>query len=206
MARGYTRSAYLQLVQRCRALIPGVELTSDFISGFCGETEEEHAQTVSLIREVGFTQAFMFSYSEREGTAAARFQADDVPEETKQRRLAEVVEAFRGMAAERNAAEVGRIHCVLVEGASKKSDEELAGRTDTGKVVVFADEPVGVYEQPGRPGGGERARLAEGDYVACLVERATTGTLMGRALGKTTLMAFHRMHGAAFAEAQPVAV
>ena len=132
MARGYTRSAYLALISRARAALPGLEITSDFISGFCGETESDHKDTVALVREVGFTQAFMFAYSERAGTAAARHMADDVPEEVKQRRLAEVVEAFRSEAVRRNAAEAGRRFCVLVEGASKKDENELCGRTDNG--------------------------------------------------------------------------
>jgi len=202
MARGYTRDAYLALVARCRALIPGVEFTSDFISGFCGETEEEHVATVRLIADVGFTQAFMFAYSERAGTAAARHQADDVPEEVKQRRLAEVVETFRAVAAQRNAAEAGRLHCVLVEGPSRKSEADLAGRTDTGKVAVWPDLPVApAYGLA----GGEPVRLAPGDYAAVLVERGGTGTLMGRCLGRTTLQGFHALHGAAFADAPAAA-
>ena len=201
MGRGYTREAYLGLVARCRQLIPGIEFTSDFISGFCGETEEEHQDTLSLLREVGFTQAFMFAYSERPGTQAARHMVDDVPEEVKQRRLAEVVETFRLGAQRRNERELGRVHCVLVEGASKKSEADLAGRTDTGKVVVFPDCPVAaVYRGGEGGGGGAEVRLQEGDYAAVLVERSGTGTLMGRALGKTTLMGFHALHGAAFAE------
>jgi tRNA A37 methylthiotransferase MiaB len=207
MARGYTREAYLALVARCRATIPGVEFTSDFISGFCGETEEEHADTLRLLRDVGYTQAFMFAYSERAGTAAARHMEDDVPEEVKQRRLAEVVDTFRAIAAARNAAEAGRVHCVLVEGASRKSEADLAGRTDTGKMAVWRDDPVpAAYAGRSPPAaGGERVRLREGDYAAVLVERGGTGTLMGRCLGRTTLTAFHALHGAAFAEPAAVA-
>lgn len=204
MARGYTREAYLALVARARALIPGCEFTSDFISGFCGETEAEHADTVALVRAVGFTQTFTFAYSERAGTAAARHLADDVPEATKQCRLAEVIEAFREVATAANAAEVGRIHCVLVEGPSKKSDEELAGRTDTGKVVVFGDEAVGPYRPLGAPVPAVAPGLAHaqpGDFVAVLVERSGTGTLMGRCLGRTSLTGFQAAHGAQFAEA-----
>jgi tRNA A37 methylthiotransferase MiaB len=201
MARGYTRDAYLALAARAREIIPGVEFTSDFISGFCGETEEEHADTVALVREVGYTQAFMFAYSERAGTAAARHQADDVPEEVKQRRLAEVIEAFREVAVQRNQAETGRVHCVLVEGPSKKSDAELAGRTDTGKTVVFPDVALPPYGAA----GPAQHRAVAGDYVAVVVERATTGTLMGRALGVTTLSAFHARHGAQFAPYAPAA-
>ena len=193
MGRGYTREAYLALAARARALIPGVEFTSDFISGFCGETEEEHADTVSLVREMGFSQAYMFAYSRREKTAAARHQADDVAPEVKQRRLAEVIAAFREVAVQRNGAEVGRVHCVLVEGPSKKSDAELAGRTDTGKTLVFPDEPLLPYYGGGV---GDARRAQAGEYVAVVVERGTTGTLMGRALGRTTLRGFQERHGA----------
>ena len=197
MARGYTQAAYLQLVARARALVPGVEFTSDFISGFCGETEEEHADTVALVGAVGYTQAFMFAYSQRAGTAAARHMVDDIPEEVKQRRLAEVIDTFRTTAARRNQEEVGRVHCVLVEGPSKKSDADLAGKTDTGKVVVFADVPIPeAYTPHGRQAGGATVRLAAGDYVAVRVDKATTGTLMGVALGRTTLMGFQALHGA----------
>jgi len=209
MARGYTREAYLALVKRARAIIPGVEFTTDFISGFCGESEEEHADTVALVKEVGYTQAFMFAYSERAGTAAARHQADDVAEDVKQRRLAEVIEAFRAVAQQRNQAEVGAVHCVLVEGPSKKSDAELAGKTDHGKVVVFPDLPMpAVYRAGASPDAlalaSAAVRAQPGDYVAVLVERATTGTLMGRAMGRTTLMGFHSQHGGP-SSAAPVA-
>ncbi len=193
MGRGYTREAYLALAKRARQLIPGVEFTSDFISGFCGETEAEHADTVSLVREMGFSQAFMFAYSRREKTSAARHQADDVAPDVKQRRLAEVISAFREVAVQRNRAEVGRVHCVLVEGPSKKSDAELAGRTDTGKTLVFPDEPLMPYYAGGV---GEAQKAQAGEYVAVLVERGTTGTLMGRALGRTTLRSFQERHGA----------
>ena len=197
MARGYTQAAYLQLVSRARALVPGVEFTSDFISGFCGETEEEHADTVALVGAVGYTQAFMFAYSQRAGTAAARHMVDDIPEEVKQRRLAEVIETFRRTAAQRNQEEVGRVHCVLVDGPSKKSDADLAGKTDTGKVVVFPDLAVAeAYSPHGRPANGATVRLGPGDYVAVRVDKATTGTLMGVALGRTTLMGFQALHGA----------
>ena len=122
MRRGYTREAYLDLVERARRDIPGVALSSDFISGFCGETEEEHADTVSLMRLVGYEKAFMFAYSMRDKTAAARHLTDDVPEDVKKRRLAEVIDAQRKGAEAANAEEIGRVHCVLVEGESKRSD------------------------------------------------------------------------------------
>ena len=119
MRRGYTREAYLDLVARARRDIPGVALSSDFISGFCGETEEEHADTVSLMHLVGYEKAFMFAYSMREKTAAARHLNDDVPEHVKKRRLAEVIDAQRAGAEAANALEIGRVHCVLVEGGRR---------------------------------------------------------------------------------------
>ena len=137
MARGYTREAYLTLIDRVKEIIPGCAITTDIISGFCGETEEDHADTVSLMKAVGYEQAFMFAYSERDGTSAARHQEDDVPEDVKQRRLAEVIDAFRTTAAERQKEEVGRTHLVLVEGPSKKNERELTGKTDSAKSVSY---------------------------------------------------------------------
>lgn len=137
MRRGYTREAYLALVERAREVIPGVALSSDFIAGFCGETEEDHAQTLSLMEAVGFEQAFMFAYSMRDRTHSAYHLRDDVPEPVKQRRLAEVIATFRRGVAKRSAAEVGEEHLVLVEGTSKRSTAEaptLTGRTDSNKV------------------------------------------------------------------------
>lgn len=141
MRRGYTREAYLALAEQAREVIPGVALSSDFISGFCGETEEDHAQTLSLMEAVGFEQAFMFAYSMRDRTHSAYHLRDDVPEPVKQRRLAEVIATFRRGVAKRSAAEVGEEHLVLVEGPSKRSTAEhptLTGRTDSNKVRTQA--------------------------------------------------------------------
>jgi tRNA A37 methylthiotransferase MiaB len=129
MRRGYDRDAYDALMASVRAALPAASLSTDLISGFCGETEEEHEQTLGLLRAVRFDQSFMFAYSERDKTPAARHQADDVPPLVKQRRLAEVIDTFRAGAAERAAEQVGRTHCVLVEGRSKRSAEQLAGRS-----------------------------------------------------------------------------
>jgi tRNA A37 methylthiotransferase MiaB len=145
MRRGYTREAYLALAHRMREAIPGVALSSDFITGFCGEAEAEHEETLSLIREVGYEQAYMFAYSLRERTHAAYHLQDDVPEAVKQRRLQEVIATFREGAAARNAAEVGRLHLVLVEGPARRSSAEVpqvSGRTDTFKRVVLRDAAV----------------------------------------------------------------
>ena len=214
MARGYTREAYLNLIDRVKAKIPGCAVTTDIIVGFCGETEEEHEDTVTLMDRVAYEQAFMFAYSERDGTSAARKMKDDVPEDVKQRRLQEVIDAFRGAAARHQEAEIGRVHLCSVEGASKKNDQELTGKTDTSKWVVFANDPVGIYggdvdEERGGEGktvvvnGGAGEKLATpapGEYVAVRVTGCSTGTLFGECLGRTTLTAFHEMHGYAWVE------
>ena len=190
MRRGYDREAYLALALRARELLPGVSLSSDFISGFCGETEEEHADTLSLLREVRYEQAFMFAYSRREKTAAARHLADDVPPAIKQRRLAEVIDTFRAGAAERAAADVGRLHCVLVEGPSRRSDVQLVGRTDTNKRVILDDVTVPASWQPGSKAAA-LVRLKPGDYVAVRITASTMASLAGMPLGRTTLREFY---------------
>lgn len=141
MRRGYTREAYLDLFRRAREIIPGVTISTDMITGFCGETEEEHQESVSLMRECQFDQAFMFAYSDREKTHAARTMKDDVPEEVKLRRLQEVIDVFRAGVQERNrATEWGRLRLVLIEGPSTRSTPYapmLTGRTDGNKRVIF---------------------------------------------------------------------
>jgi len=151
MKRGYSAKAYRDLIDRARKFIGNGEsarlgLSSDFISGFCGETEEEHEALVALIEDVGFDQAFTYSYSERAQTHAGMFLNDDVPPDVKQRRLEEVISAFQHTSQARNARlELGRLHVVLVEGPAKtKGTEEeqglmWTGRTDTNKRVVFPD-------------------------------------------------------------------
>ena len=182
MARGYSREAYLALIDRVKEIIPGCAITTDIIAGFCHETEEEHADTVSLMTRVGYEQAFMFAYSEREGTSAARNLEDDVPEDVKQRRLQEIIDAFRAAAAKNQEKEVGRVHLCTVEGTSKKNPEELTGKTDTSKWVVFADDPVGIYggdEAEGVSGGGE----GDGEAPRGGIRRgASHGVLHGDAL------------------------
>ena len=210
MARGYSREAYLSLIDRVKEIIPGCAITTDIIAGFCHETEEEHADTVSLMTRVGYEQAFMFAYSEREGTSAARNLEDDVPEDVKQRRLQEIIDAFRAAAAKNQEKEVGRVHLCTVEGTSKKNPEELTGKTDTSKWVVFADDPVGIYGGDEAEGvSGEEKGTAKpraGEYVAVRVTGCSTGTLFGECLGRTTLTAFHEMHGNAWAEAKETKV
>jgi MiaB/RimO family radical SAM methylthiotransferase len=186
MRRGYDRRAYVELVSRVRELLPGAALSSDFISGFCGETEDDHHDTLSLLREVRFERAFMFAYSLREKTHAHRALVDDVPEAIKQRRLREVIDTFTPLSRARNDAEVGRTHLVLVEGLSKKSDADWAGRTDTGKKVVLPRRAVS--RAIGQAGEVE---LSMGDYVAVRVtDSLSANTLRGEPLARASIGQF----------------
>lgn len=193
MRRGYSREAYLELAHRIRATIPGVTLSSDFISGFCGETEEMHRNTLSLLDEVQYEHAFLFAYSMRERTNAHRRLKDDVPEEVKQRRLTEVIERFRVHMLAKNADEVGRTHLLLVDGASRRSQDHLVGRTDTNKKVVVPKHFTSAED-------GSQCSLEFGDYVAVRVVRVQGQTLFGEPLYRTTLTDFFNRHGAPWIE------
>jgi tRNA-2-methylthio-N6-dimethylallyladenosine synthase len=162
MNRGYTREDYLRRIEAIRAVLPGCAITTDILCGFCGETEDDHRQTLSLIESVGFDYAYLFKYSERPGTAAARQLRDDVSEETKQRRLSEAIDLQLQCALESNRSDVGKVFDVLVEGPSKKSPAEWCGRNSQNKMVVFP---------------GENA--AAGDTVRVRVSGCTAATLRG---------------------------
>jgi len=166
MLRTYTRDEYLGLIERARAICPGISFSTDIIAGFCGESEAEHQDTLSLLEEVQFDHAYMFMYSERPDTYAARKYTDDVSEEVKKRRLSEIIALQSGIALENNRQDVGRTHTVLVEGPSKRSDAQLCGRTDTNKMVVF----------DGRD-------FQRGQYVDVRITGCTSATLMGEPLG-----------------------
>ncbi|XP_062479804.1 mitochondrial tRNA methylthiotransferase CDK5RAP1 isoform X3 [Pezoporus occidentalis] len=181
MRRGYTREAYLELVHHVRDSIPGVSLSSDFIAGFCGETEEDHQQTVSLLQDVRYNVGFLFAYSMRETRAFHRLQ-DDVPAEVKQRRLQELITVFREEAARANEAMVGQCQLVLVEGPSKRSALELCGRNDGNIKVIFPDAEV-----EDAAGCQALARAQPGDYVLVKVTSASSQTLRGVPLRRTTL-------------------
>jgi len=137
MNRKYTREWYLDRVAAIRRIIPGCGLSTDIFVGYHSETEEDHQQSLSLMREAGYDSAFMFKYSERPGTYASKHLPDDVPEEVKLRRLAELIDLQTKLSAESNARDVGKTFSVLVEGFSKRSREQLFGRTSQNKVVVF---------------------------------------------------------------------
>jgi tRNA A37 methylthiotransferase MiaB len=182
MNRGYSREAYLNLIDKAKAIIPDVAFSSDFISGFCGETEEEHNDTLSLLKRVQYEQAFTFAYSLRAKTAASKKLLDDVPEEVKQRRLAEVIETFREAAKDKAKCEIGKTHLVLVEGTSKRDDEKCTGRADNGKRVVFMNE------------NGEKSSK-KGEYVEVRIREAGVNTLIGDFVKKTTAKAFYEANG-----------
>jgi tRNA-2-methylthio-N6-dimethylallyladenosine synthase len=165
MNRKYTREWYMGRVASIRRILPECSLSTDIIAGFCGETEEDHIQTLSLMEETGFDFAYMFAYSERPGTSAARKLDDDVPEEVKKRRLSEIIALQNRLSSASKKSDIGTTFEVLAEGVSKKSATHLYGRTSQNKVVVF---PAGNY----RPG----------DYVMVRVDRSTSATLIGTAI------------------------
>lgn len=170
MRRPYTREQYLDLIREMKSIIPGLTLSTDMIAGFCGETEQEHEDTMSLMREVEFELAYMFAYSERERTLAHRKMEDDVPEAVKKARLTQIIDQQMAIQLQNNLKEIGAIHLVLVEHVSKRSAEQLSGRTDTNKMVVF-----------------DKQDYKPGDYVVVEITDATSATLMGKPLRKTTL-------------------
>ena len=174
MRRPYTREQYLSLTQKMRGIIPGVSLSTDIIAGFCGETEEEHQGTMTLMKEVGFDLAYMFAYSERERTLAYRKFEDDVPEDIKKRRLSEIISQQMNIQKERNLDEIGKRHLVLVEGTSKKSEDQVSGRTDTNKIAVF-----------------DRKDFQKGDYVEVEITDCTSATLIAKPIRKTTITEFY---------------
>jgi MiaB/RimO family radical SAM methylthiotransferase len=192
MRRGYTREAYLQLIEDVRNTIPDVALSSDFIAGFCGETEEEHQDTLSLMETVAYDQAYMFAYSMRDKTHAHRRMEDDVPEEVKQQRLQDIISLFRTKVQERNdQVEVGRLRLVLVEGESKKSTTDQpswSGRTDQNKRVVFPEETC--WNQIPTNENAVQVQLTPGDFAVVEITEARGHTLRGKPLWRSSLQHF----------------
>lgn len=162
MRRRYTAEWYLERVARIQEVLPGCGITTDVIAGFCSETEEDHQRTLELFRKVGFDYAYMFYYSERPGTLAARHYPDDVPLDVKTRRLNEIIALQSELSLKSNQNDIGKTFRVLVEGPSKKNPEELCGRSGSNKMCVF-------------PGKGHKA----GDYVDVKVLSCTSATLIG---------------------------
>ena len=174
MRRPYTREEYLSLVELMKETIPGVSLSTDIIAGFCDETEEEHQETMSLMKEVEYDLAYMFAYSERERTLAHRKYEDNIPEEIKKRRLSEIIQQQMSIQEKNNLKELGNRHLVLVEGTSKRSEDQLSGRSDTNKVVVF-----------------DRKDFQKGDYVEVEVTGSTSATLIAKSIKKSSITDFY---------------
>ena len=166
MNRLHSREQYLELVQNIMRIIPDCAISHDMITGFPTETEEDHEQNLSLMRAVKYDFGYMFAYSERSGTAAAKNFEDDVPEETKKRRLTEIIDLQREHSHYRSRQQVGNTVEVLIEGTSKKSDLDWMGRNSQNAVVVFPKEDYKV-----------------GDFVLVKITDCTSGTLLGEAIG-----------------------
>ncbi|KFK30266.1 hypothetical protein AALP_AA7G238800 [Arabis alpina] len=192
MRRGYTREAYLDLVKKIRSIIPDVAITSDFITGFCGETEEEHQETLSLVRAVGYDMAYMFAYSMREKTHAHRNYTDDVPEEVKQRRLVELIDAFRETTGPCYDSQVGSIQLVLVEGPNKRAPEtELMGKSDKGHRVLFVRKPL--FDKECLLDNDLKRNPEIGDFVEVRIEKSSRASLFGEALVISKMSLFHNV-------------
>lgn len=162
MNRGYSREQYLDRIRSIKSILPGCSISTDIIAGFCSETEDEHNETLTLIKEVSFDFAYMFKYSERPGTAAAKKFSDNIPEVIKTKRLQEIIALQMQLSLESNQADVGKTFEVLVEGVSKKSDQQLFGRNSQNKVVVFP-----------------KKTFKPGDYVCIKITHCTAATLAG---------------------------
>ncbi|MDY0287032.1 MAG: tRNA (N6-isopentenyl adenosine(37)-C2)-methylthiotransferase MiaB [Bacteroidales bacterium] len=164
MNRKYTRAWYMDRIRAIKKFLPDAGITTDIIAGFCGETEEDHLQTLDLMKWAKYDYAFMFKYSERPGTVAAKRFPDDVPEEVKGRRLNEIIALQQELSHTSNKADLGKTFEVLVEGVSKRSEAQVFGRNSQNKVVVF-----------------DRQGFKAGDYVMVKVTGCTSATLLGEA-------------------------
>jgi tRNA-2-methylthio-N6-dimethylallyladenosine synthase len=166
MNRQHTREEYMKLIDRIWEIIPGCSISQDMIVGFPTETEEDHKETMSLMEYVKYDFGYMYKYSERPGTMAARKLEDDVPEETKSRRLTEIVDLQQKHSAIRTAEFLGKIVTVLIEKESKKNKDEWSGRTEHNNVAVFPKE-----------------NYKAGDFVNVKITDCTTATLIGEVVG-----------------------
>lgn len=165
MNRTYDADWFRMRLNRIREILPDCGVSTDVIAGFCTETEEEHQDTLNMFAWARFNFAFMYQYSERAGTLASRRYADDIPAEVKSKRLQEIIALQNQISTEINATEIGKVHTVLIEGLSKKSEEEFRGRNDQNTVVIFPKEN---YEK--------------GQYVKVLIERSTQTSLIGKVI------------------------
>jgi tRNA-2-methylthio-N6-dimethylallyladenosine synthase len=163
MNRTYDRDWFIQRLKKIREVLPDCGISTDVIVGFCSETEEEFQDTYKLFEEAQFDFAYMYAYSERPGTLAARKYADDIPAEIKSRRLAEIIALQNKLSTENNKKDIGKTFKVLIEGFSKRSEDDFKGRNDKNQTVIF---PVS-------------AEYKKGDYVNVLIEKTTTTSLIG---------------------------
>ena len=163
MNREYSREWYMERINAIRSIVPGCAISTDMITGFCTETDDDHKESLTLMEWAEFDFAYMFKYSERPGTKAARKYPDDVPEALKSERLSEMIALQNRLSAKSKKSDVGQVCEVLIEGFSKRSRDHLSGRNSQNKVVVF-------------PGDG----LRKGNYVKVKIERCTSATLIGR--------------------------
>ena len=161
MNRKYTREWYLSRIDAIRSIVPDCGLSTDIIAGFCGETEEDHRETLSLMRYCAYDAAFMFKYSERPGTFASRHFEDDIQEEEKIRRLNEIIALQQQLSLEQNRTCIGKEYIVLVEGTSKRSTAQFYGRTEQNRTAVF-----------------DRGNHKIGDFVRIRVVDAPAATLL----------------------------
>ncbi len=165
MNRTYSREWYIAKVNRIREILPDCGLSTDMITGFCTETEEEHQESLSLMEYCQYDLAYMYFYSERPGTLAARRFTDDIPLDVKKRRLQEMVDLYRIHSLQSMQRDIGKTYKVLIEGVSKKNEAELHGRNDQNKVVVFP-----------------KMNFKKGEYVTVKINTCTAGTLIGTAI------------------------
>lgn len=165
MNREYTREWYMDRIEAIHRIIPDCSLSTDMITGFCTETEDDHKESLSLMEWTGFDFAYMFKYSERPGTRAARKLKDDVPELVKSERLSEMIALQNRLSVKSKKDDIGKVFDVLIEGFSKRSSEYLSGRNSQNKVVVFPAD-----------------KLSKGEYVRVLIERTTSATLIGKCI------------------------
>lgn len=166
MNRTYTREWYLAKVKRIKEIMPDCAISADIITGFCTETEQDHEDTLDIMRQSQYEYSYMFAYSERPGTLAAKRYSDDVPDDVKKRRLDEIVKLQNNLSLETNKKDIGKVFEVLIEGNSKKSNLQWMGRNSQNKVMVF--DKI------------ENTQLQPGSFVHVLAESCTQGTLMGK--------------------------
>ena len=168
MNRTYSKEWYIAKVDRIKEVLPNCTITADIITGFCTETEEDHQETLEVMEYCGYDMSYMYFYSERPGTLAAKRFEDDVPLDVKKRRLQEVVDMQGKLSSKGNLNDIGKTFKILIEGNSKKSDLDWTGRSEQNKSVVF---PKGNFD------------LKKGDYVMVKVNECTRATLIGEIIG-----------------------